>query len=171
MVINGGKSTLVTASMIDSVTFTTGTILNQGNMTNGYEITFRHENISCNNSLVKVLLKDTIPWTRINYQWLGNGTSACWWFDDSNLLTYNESLGDKVSKCHLTWEVPEYQSHTKISACDNDANNFMRFNQSEYKSFFVYRRRNSMSSLAGIFHSRSCSSANGITVIRNIFIQ
>ncbi len=182
----GINSVKVITSMIDSVTTTGGTITEQTtNANTKYEITFRHDLGGCGNpdSGILILLKNTIAWTRISFEWLGNGTAACWSFMDpssnfgsatgtvtGNLLGYNESLGDVITKPNLTWEVPEYQSHPRTTACNNDANNFFRFNSSSFKSFRMTRRRNVNGSLGGIHHGRSCNSTGSFTIIRNIRI-
>jgi hypothetical protein len=184
--VYGINSLMVTTSMIESVTITGGTITAQTTNSNSeYEITFRHDLSGCGgpDSGILILLKNTIQWTRISFEWLGNGTAACWSFmepgsnfgsatgtGDGNLLAYNESLGDVITKPNLTWEVPEYQSHGRTYACDNDANNFFRFNSSSFKSFRMTRRRNVNGSLAGIHHGRSCNSTSSSTIIRNIRI-
>jgi hypothetical protein len=184
--VYGINSLKVSASMIDSVTTTGGTIIEQtDNPNTGYQITFRHDLAGCGNpnSGILILLKDIIPWTRISFEWLGNGTASCWSFMDSssnhgtstgtatgNLLGYSESLGDVITKPNLTWEVPAYQSHPRTTACNNDNNNFFRFNESLYKSFRMTRRRNINGSLAGIHHGRSCNSTGAFTIIRNIRI-
>lgn len=187
----GTLSFPVTQSMVDSVTTTGGTIISQGDTgyNNSYEIVFQHDTGGCGAaaSAIVILLKETNPkWRFITWEWRGTGTSACWAFNHTGawalegttsynlgyLLAYNESLGDKVFNNYLTWEVPAYQSHNKVVACDNDANNFFRFNSAQFKSFFMKRRRDSSGNLAGIHHSRSCNSTGtgSRTHIRNIYI-
>jgi len=183
--VYGINSTIVTTDMINSVTTTGGTILSQTTGATPYEITFRHDLSGCGSadSGILILINDTIPWTNISFTWSGTGTASCWSFmhpssnfgsatgtATGNLLSYDESLGDTIVRPYLTWEVSAYQSHGKIYACDNDANNFFRFNSGEYKSFHMTRRRNVNGSLAGIHHGRSCNSTSSNTIIRNIRI-
>lgn len=187
----GRLSFPVTQSMVDSVTTTGGTIISQGNTgyNNGYEIVFQHDTAGCGlaASAIVILLKNTSPnWKFITWEWRGTGTASCWTFNstaawalDSGssynlgyLQAYNESLGDGVFNSFLSWEVAAYQSHNRVLACDNDANNFFRFNSSQFKSFFMKRRRDSSGNLAGIHHSRSCNStgSGSRTHIRNIYV-
>jgi hypothetical protein len=180
----GIKSHNVTAALIDSVSTTGGTIISQGDVNGKYEIQFRHDTFGCGgpDSGILILIKDTISWKGITFEWLGNGTASCWSFmhssnfgsatgtSNGNLLAYNESLGDVISRPYLTWEVPAYQSHDRVYACDNNADNFFIFNSDSYKSFFMKRRRNINGSLAGIHHGRSCNSTASFTIIRNIRI-
>jgi len=187
----GRLSFLVTSNMVDSVTTTGGTIISQGNTgyNNSYEIIFQHDLNGCGTpaSAIVILLKDTTPnWKYITWEWRGIGTASCWNFNHTAawalsgtsaynlgyLQAYNESLGDKVFNTYLTWEIPAYQTHSKVTACNNDANNFFRFNGAEYKSFFMKRRRDTSGNLAGIHHSRSCNSTGtgSRTHIRNIFV-
>lgn len=187
----GRLSFPITQSMVDSVTTTGGTIISQGNTgyNNTYEIIFQHELSGCGNpaSALVILLKNTTPnWKFITWEWRGTGTAACWTFNSTSaealfgttaynlgyLQAYNESLGDGVFNSFLSWEIPAYQSHNRVVACNNDANNFFRFNSTQFKSFFMKRRRDSSGNLAGIHHSRSCNSigAGSRTHIRNIYV-
>lgn len=179
----GMNSYTVNNNMVQSVTTTGGTILSQGDVNGSYEVTFRHDLSGCGGpqSGILILLKDIIPWTNISFEWLGNGIAACWSFMGTgdnygtetgtftgNLLAYNEALGDLVTRTYLTWEVPQYQRVNKTVACDNEADNFFRFNSGEYKSFRMKRRRDVNGSLAGIHHGRSCNTTSSNTIIRNI---
>ena len=135
---------------------------------------------------VLILLKDTIQWSKICFKWEGSGDAACWSFmnpggsnygaatgtPSGNMLAYSENSGDRVNDNYLTWEVPEYQSHPKTLACNNDANNFFRFNTNEFKRFRMTRRRNVGAGLAGIHHGRSCNSSGSgaVTRISEIFV-
>ena len=189
MAINyGPKSFLVTCANIDSINITGGTILSSGDTSNGYEVQFRHDAGGCGgpDTGIFVKLNDSLLWNNISWTWLGIGGAACWSFNvggfggaadpagggTGNLQSYNPSLGDAITNSYLSWEVPQFQSHDRTYACDNDDNNFMRFNTGDYRSFIMKRRRNSMSSLAGIHHGRSCSStgAGSVTIIRGIRI-
>ena len=184
----GPKGTLVTASLVDSITTSGGTIMSQGDIgpRGGFKVTFRHDQSGCGNpdSGILILLKDDIPWTRIGFDWRGNGTAACWNFmntggtnygagtgtADGNMSAFNSLAQDAIVRPYLTWEVPEFQSHDRFYACDNNANNFFRFNSGEYKKFRMLRTRNTSENLAGIHHGRSCNSTGSFTIIENIYI-
>lgn len=184
----GPKSLLITSANVDSVNITGGTILSVGDTVNGYEVQFRHDLSGCGgpDSGVFVKLNDSFVWNNISWTWLGIGSAACWSFNvpgfgaaadpagsgTGNLQSYNTGLGDAIVDPYLCWEDPQFQSHDRTYACDNDANNFMRYNTGSYRSFVMKRRRSSMASLAGIHHGRSCNSAGSesITIIRGIRI-
>ena len=185
----GIASTLVTTANVNLVGTTGGTTISAGNNgpLGGYQIIFQHDTGGCGSgpdSGVYIELNDSTPWTRITFEWLGIGGAACWSFPntsgfgagagptDANLINYDEAAGDRVSRSYLTWEVPQFQSHSKVYACDNDSNNFFRYNTGEYRSFFMQRRRNSLLSYGGIHHGRSCNSTGvgATTIIRNIRI-
>jgi hypothetical protein len=135
---------------------------------------------------VLILLKDTINWTKICFKWEGTGISSCWSFMDTggtnygsetgtatgNLLTYSEGSGDRLHDNFLTWDVPAYQSHPRTIGCNNDANNFFRFNETSFKRFRMTRRRNVGTGFAGIHHGRSCNTtgSTAITRISEIFV-
>jgi hypothetical protein len=185
---NGPKSFLITSANIDSVNITGGTILSSGDTALGYEVQFRHDLGGCGgpDSGIFVKLNDSISWNNISWTWLGIGSASCWSFNvggygaaadpagggTGNLLSYNPNAGDVIEVPYLSWENPQFQSHDRTSACDNDANNFMLYNTSNYRSFVMKRRRDSMGSLAGIHHGRSCNStgSGSITIIRGIRI-
>jgi hypothetical protein len=136
---------------------------------------------SCNsNNGIFVQLKDVFDWTRVACNFFSTGTAACWgWNGDNtrgvgmtssqqrgNLLPYNESLGDTTKYEFNVWELPEFAK--KFLACDNNADNYMRFNSSG-RSFNLYSRRDNMNLLAGPSHARTCS-GTGTVVISRIFI-
>lgn len=184
----GPKSLLVTSANIDSVNITGGTILSAGDTAFGYEVQFRHDLFGCGgpDSGVFVKLNDSIVWNNISWTWLGIGSASCWSFNvagygaaadpagggTGNLQGYDTSLGDAIVDPYLCWENPQFQSHNRVNACDNNSDNFMIYNTGSYRSFTMKRRRNSMASLAGIHHGRSCNSTGGgsITIIRGIRI-
>jgi hypothetical protein len=184
----GPKSTKVTSSMISSIVTTGGTITAQGNTgRNGaFSVTFRHDVSGCGgaDSGILVLLRDDISWTKIGFDWEGNGTAACWSFmnttggnfggatgtSDGNMIQYGTGAGDTIINPYLTWEVPEFQSHNRVYACNNDANNFFNHNSGEYKKFRMVRTRNTSGNLAGIHHGRSCNATGVYTIIKNIYI-
>jgi hypothetical protein len=135
---------------------------------------------------VLILLKDDILWNKMCFRFECLGTASCWSFMDSasnyggstgtptgNMLAYSEASGDRLHDNFLTWEVPAYQSHNRTHACDNEANNFFRFDGGVFRKFRMTRRRNVGAGLAGIHHGRSCNTAgagSAVTRITDIFI-
>lgn len=187
----GIASTLVTTANVNLVGTTGGTVISSGNdgPLGGYQLVFQHDTGGCGSgpdSGVYIELNDSTPWTYITWEWVGIGVAACWDFTNSsgwgggagptaaNLINYDESAGDMVSRSYNSWEYPQFQSHSKVYACDNDSNNFFHggYQVGNPKSFFMKRRRNSLLSYAGIHHGRSCNNYGvGITTtIRNIRI-
>jgi hypothetical protein len=91
---------------------------------------------------------------------------------DGNIFAYDESAGDMCIKTFLAQDDAQFASHAKASACDNDANNFMRYNTTTFRRCTFIRRRNANGSLGGIHHGRACSEigSNAITIIKNIYV-
>tara|TARA_R110000737_G_C14332123_1_gene441706 strand:+ start:31 stop:600 length:570 start_codon:yes stop_codon:yes gene_type:complete len=186
-IFRGPKATLVTSDLVNSVATTGGTIMSQGNTgpNGGYTITFKHDLGGCGSadSGILILLKDDFSWNRMAFDWEGNGTAACWSFMhtsgfgastgtvNGNMSPLDSINVDAIINPELTWEVSAYQSHNRVYACDNNANNFFRFNSSSYKKFRMLRTRIAdTTNLAGIHHGRSCNSTGAFTVIKNIRI-
>lgn len=183
----GIKSTLVTSDMVYAINLFNCTVITAetGNIgaNGGYQLKVSHDTGGCGSAPDNgffIELKDDIPWTRITWEWLGTGTAACWNFNGGSygagagdpsgyLASYNSSL-DVISRSYLTWEVPAYQTHDRISACDNSADNFFRFNGGEYRSFFMSRRRDTSGNRAGVHHGRSCNTTGVFSIVRNIRI-
>jgi hypothetical protein len=181
----GIRSTLVTSNQVWSValgsydsivTAETGNVGPNG----GYQIKTTYTGYGCSSSGIYIELSDSIPWTNITYELILEGNSACWTFNENayapgsalgNLLTYDESAGDRISRPLNSWEIPAFQSHAKTSACDNNSNNFYHgsFNTNNPKTFFIQRRRNVNGSKAGPQIGRACT-GTGTTIIRNIRI-
>jgi hypothetical protein len=132
------------------------------------------------NSSIFVQLKDIFPWTRVYSRFFTTGTAACWGWNGNNgygegrtsserqghLLAYNASLKDFTKNEFNVWNSPQYRKY--FSACDNNADNYMRFN-STGRSFDISSRRNNMEVLAGPSHGRTCS-GTGTVIISNIRI-
>jgi hypothetical protein len=158
----------VTSDMIDSVVNQNCTVLSVGNdSTGGYSISYQFNNGGCGGteSGLYVKIKNTIHWSRIFCRFLNEGTAACWHFNQNgyggiapNLAGYNTSLGDIIFRpdASNSFENPAYT--VQVTACDNDATNFMRF--SGVKTFYMFMRRND-SNIAGFGHGRSCNSSGG----------
>lgn len=173
----------VTPDMINNVFYTGSTITAQGaDSTGGYYITYQHDVGGCGTlpeSNLFVEIKDVIPWTKMTCEFYCTGTSACWDFNNGttqrpptipifgNMMQF-DATQDKVFNCVNSFENPAYT--LRMSACDNDATNFMRFNS--FRSFYSTRRRNLNGQLAGPQHGRSCNTtgAGATTTIRNIYI-
>lgn len=178
----------VTSDDIYSITLLNTTVNTSTDINGGFVFEGYHTVAGCGGVETGILitLKDNISWTRISFKWEGSGTASCWSFMDpsngaygastgnpsGNMLSYNESLGDRLYDNYLTWEVSAYQSHNRTYACDNNADNFFRYNSGELKRFRMSRRRNVNGSLAAIHHGRSCNStgAGSVTRISDIFI-
>lgn len=181
------RATKVTSSMISSITLFNVTMTLNSDIEGGFVFEGYHTTGGCGaaqDSGVLILLKDDISWSKICFKWEGTGIASCWSFMGSsnwgastgtasgNLLSYNEANGDRLHDNFLTWEVPAYQTHNRTTACDNDANNFFRFNSTQFKRFRMTRRRNVGAGLAGIHHGRSCNTTGtgDVTRISDIFI-
>jgi hypothetical protein len=175
----GRSGILVTQAMVQSVTLVGTTITAQDN-TNGYSVTVRHDTgDGCQSSGFTINLYDNIPWKGISAEFWVTGNAACWTFmqpggygAEGNLYAYDESQGDRCVKTYLAQDTAQFASHAKASACDNDENNFMRYNTGTYRKCTFIRRRNVNGSLAGVSHGRACSSAGAgsITIVKNIYI-
>lgn len=179
--------TAVTSAMIQSVSTTGGYIISQGDDGPGgnYKVSFQHTSFGCGgpDNGVRILIKNTISWSKIIFDWSGTGWASCWSFmppeggygaglgsPHANIADLNTSNGhDKITNNVSMWEVSTYQSHDRLIGCNNAGNNPFRFN-SGYKAFTMYRTRNtSAGGYAGIHHGRSCS-ASGNSTITNIYI-
>jgi hypothetical protein len=185
----GRNTSQVNLYGVNSISTTGGTILSQGNDANGgYFIAFQHDLGGCGgaDSGVYIELKDTTHnWTWISCRFQLSGAAACWSFSDTggsnfgtavgingtaNLLAYSTANGDKLSNGYLSYNYPDFATHYPLSACDNDANNFFRYNTGVYRGFTMTRRRNVGAGLAGIHHGRSCNTTGGgsVTIIDQI---
>jgi hypothetical protein len=180
-VIYGTYPLIITPSYVNAVYLVGASILSQGEDAGGYTITVQHSTGSgCESTGIFVQLKDTIPWTKISAEFWTTGSASCWTYmqpagygstnGDGNIYAYDESLGDRCIKTYLAQEDSAFSSHAKASACDNDANNFMRYNTTTYRKCTFVRRRNVNGSLGGVHHGRACNEVGGnaITIIKNI---
>lgn len=181
--VYGRKGERVTLANVNSVVLVGATILSQSDVDGGYEITVQHNTgSSCDSTGIFVQLTDFISWTGISVEFQTKGAAACWAYmqpggygssgGDGNILSYDESLGDRCVKTFLAQDDAQFASHDKVFACDNDANNFMRYNTTTFRKCTFVRRRNVNGSLGGVYHGRACSEvgANAITVIKNIYV-
>lgn len=181
-VFGGNRPTLVTSDMVYAVNLTGSTTVTSdtGNIGpyGGYQLRVTHDNSGCGgpDSRVYLELKNDIGWKYISCEFVMEGTAACWGFNDGtyaptgNIASYDESQGDIIPnyRAQNSWENTTYQSHNKITACDNEANNFFRFNG--IKKLLMKRRISTANNRAGIGIGRSCSStgSGSYTIIRNI---
>lgn len=186
---NGGvKQILVTNSMVDSVITTGMTTTTNGDINGSYvyEGTLNLGGCGNPNSAVFIRLKDNpIAWTKITCFFEMNGTASCWSFmgtsgfgeaepatsgliSGGNIEEFSISSGDTIFDDNGTF-VSNSAYAVKWSACDNNADNFFRFN--DVKSFRTTGRRKDISNgLAGIFHLRSCNQIDKYIRVSQIYI-
>jgi len=164
----------ITQALVNSITLVGSAILLQSDVDNGLEIKFQHNTgNACDTNSFFIQLKDFMPWTGISAEFWTTGSAACWsYMQEGNIYAYDESQGDKCVKTYLAQEDSAYASHAKANGCDNDANNFMRYNTTTFRKCTFVRRRNVNGSLAGVHHYRACSEigANAITIVKNIYV-
>ena len=179
----GRKAERVTYAHVNSVVLVGASIQSQSDDDGGYQLRVQHNTgNACDSSGVFIQLKDFIPWTGISVEFQTTGAAACWTFmqpggygsggGDGFISSYDEALGDRCVKTYLAQDDAQFVSHAKASACDNDANNFMRYNTTTFRNCTFVRRRIVNGSLGGIHHGRACSEigANAITIIKNIYV-
>lgn len=182
------KAKKITSSDIYSITLYNVVMTKNFDESGGFVFEGYHNTGGCGtaqDSGILILLKDNINWSKICFKWEGYGTASCWSFMDAstnygaatgtptaNILSYSENLGDRLHDNYLTWEIQQYQSHNRTTACNNNADNFFRFNSTKFKKFRMTRRRNINGNLAGIHHGRSCNTVgtSAITRISDIFV-
>jgi len=176
----------VTLDMIDSYEIPNSTLVYSQNDSNGfYTIKAYHNGGGCGSpaeSGVWVKIKTSIPWSRVVCDFTVKGSAACWGFNGNgygqftdqsgNLQSYSTASGDIIFGPDAINAFENTAYTIKASACDNDANNFMRFNTSSDRTFTMFSRRNNLSNLAGPLHGRSCNSTgvDSYTIISNIYI-
>ena len=184
--VYGRKAYSISSTLVSSIAVTGGTVLSSGDVNGSFEVRFRHDLGGCGSadSGIFVQLLDFTAWTMMAVQFELLGSASCWSFNTSgygnavgnsgtgNMLTYSEAAGDKCVKTYLAQNDSPYTTHDKVSACDNNADNFMVANTGVYRKCTFIRRRNVNGSLAGPHHGRSCnaSGAGAITVIKNIYV-
>ena len=181
MGINYGiRARRITASDINLVTNTNGTIVSQGDVNSGFEFQWYPNNGGCGatpNSSFSIQLLDPIPWTRISYELYTTAYASCWNFNNGgslgngNLLTFSAGT-DRVFYGENSFELSQYT--VQMSACDNATTNFMHvsYKTGDYRKFFVNRRRDSSLSLSSINVELSCNGTgiSNLFIIRNIFV-
>lgn len=185
----GPAGLIVSAAEVNAVNVTGATVLSQvDDVDGGYVATFQHDLSGCGgpDSGFYIELKDPFPWKWMSCRFRLLGAAACWSFMNTsaygtavgasgtgNMINYNEAAGDRIIRTYLAQDDPQFSTHDKTTACDNDANNFMRYNTGVYRYFTMVRRRNlGFGNLAGIHHGRSCSStgSGSITIVDQIRI-
>ena len=185
---HGRASINVSSGYVNSVQTLGGTVISQGDDSNGgFTVSFQHNNGGCGGaeSGIFVELKDTFAWKSISCRISVIGAASCWSFSNSsgygvisgypatgNLYDYDATQGDSFLRTYLSVNDSPYNTHNKVYACDNNADNFFIANTGVYRYFTMVRRRNVNGSLAGIHHGRSCNGtgAGNITVIDQIRI-
>jgi len=179
----GQRSILVTSANIYAVNLSNCILLDSGDkgIFGGYMVKVYHNTSGCGNpsSYIFLELNDSHPWTGIACEFELGGTASCWNFNyngDGYLLNYSENDGDIIpnERCLNCWEYAEFRTHSKVTACDNDSNNFFHggYQKGDPKIFLMKRRRDGSGNKAGIYHYRSCNStgASSYTIIKNIRI-
>jgi hypothetical protein len=177
--VYGAITRPVFAGDIERIDLTNATIVSgeTGNVgpRGEWQIKVNHTNCGCDLTQVDIVLKDNINWQYITFTMDTTGASACWGYNhgsyssDGNLYGYDESAGDRIFESVNSWELEQFQSHNRTVACDNDANNFMRYNENGPRVFSMKRRRNVNGNLAKISFGRACN-CNGTTIVKNIRI-
>ena len=179
--ITNGK--FISTEEINSIILQNATITSFGNNSNTvFEISIQHTSGGCGvpDSGIYIQLKDFIPWKYMAVTYEVRGGAACWWFDEGgemavtpNILTYDETKGDKIIQDYYgPLSDPAFATHQKTIACDNQTDNFMRYNTGVIRKIRYVRRRNVNGSLSGVHCERSCSgiTVNDTTSIKNIFV-
>lgn len=180
---------LVTSDDIYGITLLDATLVTSetGNygLFGGYQLKCYFGASDCSLSAVFLQIKNDIPWTWISCEFELWGNAACWGFNGDvygvsptlgYLESYNELLGDIIpnQRCLNSWEKPQFQTHSKTTACDNEANNFFHgaFGTGNPKTFLMKRRKDTSGNYAGINHGRACKNAGSenYTIIKNIYI-
>jgi hypothetical protein len=166
----------VTTDMVDSVTYGgTYSVNASGTDSNGfYYLDFQHGNSGCDSSGFSIKIKQQYNWSYLICKFYCEGYASCWNFNadgyspSSGMLSYNESLGDRIFDYVNCFEYSQYQR--KSSACDNENHNFMHggYAYSSSRSFYMLSRRNG-TSFAGPTHGRACNGP-AKTIVSEIYI-
>ena len=188
----------VQAKDINRVEVSGSTIISQGDVNGGYEITVRADNFGCGNpsSGWALEFKDPVPWKKNEFELMGLGSAGCWSISHGygwgalpspftstlmNLLPYDETVNkDRTYNHYKTYELvtpenldPGLANSYKTVRCDPAATpNWFALNTTEYRSFKMIRSRDlSNKNLAGLYLDRSCTEtgSNALTIIKNIF--
>jgi|14BtaG_2_1085337.scaffolds.fasta_scaffold16549_2 hypothetical protein len=166
----GPKTIKVDESMIDSITLKNTDQTFGGDVDGQFVFEGFKTVAGCDNSAVYIRLKDPIDWNMISCRFTINGYASCWSFNsssgygpgpyDGNLHSYDPSKNDFFSESRSTnsWGHTQFQSHSRVFACDNNSNNFYHsgYHLGDPKIFIMKRRRNLNGELAGIYHSTAC---------------
>lgn len=165
----------ISISDIQSINLQNVTLSSNYDGADGAIIAVNHSSVTgCGTSAFTILLNDVVKWKFISYKIYLTGTTSCWAFSQgttyapvtANILTWDAGQ-DRVFFSKNCWELPQYT--LKMNTCDNNADNFFHasFHTGSYKEFFTMRRRDSMTSLAGLSCGRACLS-DGQTIISDI---
>lgn len=167
----------VTDLRVSSVSTSNCTVVRNGDVNGKYLLEVTHPNNGCGSqSGVNIYIDDFIDWRYLSYKVYLTGTASCWRFNEGtgygttthNILGWDPNQGDTVGAAQNCWELGQYT--LKMSACDNNADNFFHssFHTGSFKSFIVKRRRDtSTTALAGPAVGRTCS-GSGTTIISDI---
>lgn len=179
----GPKGRIVTTSDVNSISLSNASIdtANTGDIAinNGYQLTTNHSSVGCGSTGLYIELKDNIAWKFMSFEfYTADLVSSCWSFctggyapASGNILSYDESKGDITFNNLNSWEKPQFQTHDKQSACDNDSNNFLHggYYSGSPRIVGMRRRRNVGAGLAGIALGFACT-GGGTVITRNIRI-
>lgn len=179
----GQTGQIIRPEHVNTIILVGASIISQGEVNGCFELTVQHNTgNSCDSTGVFVQLRDFISWTKISAEFWTKGAAACWTYmqpsgygssgGDGNIFTYDEALGDRCLRTYLAQDDAQFITHAKANACDNDSNNFMRYNTTTFRKCTFVRRRNVNGNLGGVHHGRACSEigSNAITVIKNIVV-
>jgi len=181
---HGQASTLVNSNHVYGVSVNnattnsgaTGDIGSRG----GYQLTVDQQSVGCGSTGLLLELNDTVAWRNVTFEVSVTGAYSCWSFctgnyvsaGGGNIFSYNEGNGDIISRAFNSWELPQFQTHNRENACDNNSDNFLHisYNVGDPKRFFMKRRRDVNGNRGGIAIGYACVSIAGTTIIRNIRI-
>lgn len=185
----GKRSYRVTPAMISTVNIdTTGRTsytISQDSAGGAIVTVTMNQNLSngcSSNNGFSIAILDVIPWNRLYCKFVSTGIASCWGWNgnngygsgltnaNGNLLAYSAGSGDFTKNEVNVWNLPQFNKY--FSACDNNSTNYMHgdYAVGSTREFDMFVRRNSMSSLAGPSHGRTCSNAGTLTV-SNMFIM
>lgn len=162
----------ITPDLVTSVYTKGGQIISQGADGNGlYTITFQYDAGGCGNpdSGFNILIDNNIPWSRVVAKFDLTGIASCWTLNrdktitgssvygdlETNLNSYDPSQGDIIYTVDAVNSFNKSAIAVKDRACDNAADNFMRFGGN--KIFYAFFRRLINGNASGPGFGRSCT--------------
>src|SRR4030042_2182806 len=134
--------------------------------------------LDCNSKSYQMLLKDTIPWTKIRADYEFYGGNSCWgvfgngsFGPTSNLIPYQS--GTDIIRNQVKMGGSAGDNFDGINTrCDNETTNFWHANQGNVtRSAQTVLRRDSMSSYAGLQNGVACTGYTDGWKYQNIYIR